>query len=204
MSTRLAGALLIVLGAAIGFALVWIFRVAPPLHLIVSLLLLISGAIIGFVVEYFVDQTLYGERRPAPPAAQPADTPAVRLPAETQLQPDNRGQEFEALMEKVRRHEVELQGLIQQASTREAQFEGLQSQFDLYRKNHPDPLVRIRGIGPVYQRKLREAGINSFAELAAADPGELRQALGIKSWQRVDIDSWVRQAREWDNGASYD
>jgi predicted flap endonuclease-1-like 5' DNA nuclease len=204
MSTKLAGALLIVLGAAIGFFLVWIFRVGSSLHLTISLLLLISGATIGFIIEWFIDENLYRERMPISPSGEPPEVPVVRQPAETQLQPGDQRQEFEALMEKVRGHEVELQSLIQQVSTKEAQFEGLRSQFDRYRKSHPDSLVRIKGIGPVYQRKLREAGIDTFAELATADPSQLRQALGIKPWQRVDIESWVRQAREWDNGASYD
>jgi predicted flap endonuclease-1-like 5' DNA nuclease len=202
MNSRVAGTLLIILGAALGFALAWIFLVAPALHLVLSLMLIISGAIIGFVVEWLVGEKLRQKRKQPLPPAEMAD-PATVVPLAESPQ-NSQSQELERLAEKIRQHEAELQQLVQQVSAKETQFEGLNIQFDLYRKKHPDPLVRIRGIGPVYQRKLRELGINSFAQLALTDPDHLRQALGVKHWQRVDIASWVRQAHEWENGSSYD
>ena len=203
MNSRVAGTLLIVLGGAIGFALAWIFLVAPALHLVISLLLLISGAIIGFAVEWLVsEQRLHRkEEQPLPPA-EVAD-PATAAPL-AESQQNSQSQELECLAEKIRQHEAELQQLVQQVSAKESQYKGLSAQFDFYRKNHPDSLIKIRGIGRVYQRKLRELGIYSFAQLAATDPDHLRQSLGVKNWQRVDVDSWVRQANEWNNGSSYD
>jgi predicted flap endonuclease-1-like 5' DNA nuclease len=202
MNSRLAGSLLIVLGAVIGFVLGWIFRVGPALHLVISLLLIISGAIIGFGVEWLVDENLHRKGKDPLPLSPATEVVAVAPLAESQQ--DGRSQELERLAEKIRQHEAERQQLVQQLSAKETRFEGLTAQFDLYRKNHPDPLIRIRGIGPVYQRKLREVGINSFAHLAVADPAQLQQALGVKHWQRVDVASWIRQAHEWENGASYD
>jgi predicted flap endonuclease-1-like 5' DNA nuclease len=203
MNSRVAGTLLIVLGGAIGFALAWIFLVASGLHLVISVMLLISGAIIGFAVEWLVSEKRLHRKEDLPlPPAEVAD-PATATPLAESQQP-SQSQELERLAEKIQQHEAELQQLVQQVSAKETQFEGLNAQFDLYRKSHPDSLIGIRGIGPVYQRKLREIGINSFAQLAATDPGQLRQALGVKHWQRVDIASWVRQANEWNNGSSYD
>jgi predicted flap endonuclease-1-like 5' DNA nuclease len=202
MNSRGAGTLLIILGAAIGFALAWIFLVAPALHLVISLMLIITGAIIGFAVEWLVGEKLRQKGEQPPPPAEVADPATAASLAESQQ--NGQSQELERLAEKIRRHEAELQQLVQQVSTKESQFEGLSAQFDLYRKKHPDSLISLRGIGPVYQRKLRELGINSFAQLAATDPDHLRQALGVKPWQRVDITSWVRQAQEWENGSSYD
>ena len=202
MNSKVAGTLLIVLGAALGFALAWIFLVAPALHLVISLMLIISGAVIGFGVEWLVGESLRRKGEQHLPPVEVAEPATAALLAESQQ--DGQSQELERLVEKIRQHETELQQLVQQVSAKETQFEGLSAQFDLYRKNHPDPLVSIRGIGRVYQRKLRELGINSFAQLAVTDPGHLRQALGVKPWQRVDIASWVRQAHEWENGSSYD
>jgi predicted flap endonuclease-1-like 5' DNA nuclease len=199
---KIAGTLLIILGGAIGFALAWIFLVTPSLHLVISLILIIIGAIIGFGVEWLVGEKLRQKAEQAlPPAAAAEPIPAVPL---VENQQNGQSQDLERLAEKIRQHEAELQQLVQQISAKENQFEGLTAQFDRYRKHHPDPLIRIRGIGPVYQRKLRELGINSFAQLALTDPGQLRQALGIKHWQRVNIAAWVRQAHEWENGADDD
>jgi predicted flap endonuclease-1-like 5' DNA nuclease len=72
----------------------------------------------------------------------------------------------------------------------------LRLNFEAYQKSHPDELTRIRGIGPIYQRKLREMGISSFKQLAGADPAYIRGRLDIKKWQRVDIEDWIQQAGE--------
>jgi predicted flap endonuclease-1-like 5' DNA nuclease len=202
MNSRVAGTLLIVLGAAIGFALAWIFLVGPALHLVISLILIIIGALIGFIVEWLVGDKLRRKGEPPLPPAEVTDPATAAFLTENGQ--SSQGQGVEHLAEKIRQHEAELQQLVQQVSAKESQFKGLSAQFDLYRKSHPDSLVRIRGIGPVYQRKLRELGINSFAQLAATDPNHLRQALGVKHWQRVDISSWVRQAHEWENGSDDD
>lgn len=55
-------------------------------------------------------------------------------------------------------------------------------------------LTAIRGIGQVYQSKLRDAGIVTYRQLAEADPGELRRLLGLQVWQRADVESWIHQA----------
>jgi predicted flap endonuclease-1-like 5' DNA nuclease len=55
-------------------------------------------------------------------------------------------------------------------------------------------LTAIRGIGQVYQSKLRDAGVTTYRQLAEADPGELRRLLDLQVWQRADVDSWIQQA----------
>lgn len=67
----------------------------------------------------------------------------------------------------------------------------------------PDDLTRISGIGPVLGRRLNEAGIRSFAQIAAwqeADVeafGELLSASG-----RIEKDDWIGQARKLAEGTS--
>lgn len=79
----------------------------------------------------------------------------------------------------------------------EQNVEAIRDEFEAYVKTHPDTLTTIKGIGPVYQRKLRDIGINSFQQLAAADPDKLRRMLDIKPWQKVDIENWIAQSRDW-------
>ena len=58
----------------------------------------------------------------------------------------------------------------------------------------PDDLAAIKGIGSRYRDRLYNAGVYTFAELAAMDPDELRQA--ARAMRTVDIESWRRQAQE--------
>ncbi len=54
----------------------------------------------------------------------------------------------------------------------------------------PDDLTRIQGIGPAYARRLNEAGIFSFAALAALSNEELDAILQPKSFQKLDYNTW--------------
>lgn len=61
-----------------------------------------------------------------------------------------------------------------------------------------DDLTIIRGIGPVFQKRLFEVGVYTFRELADANPAQLEEA-GIQG-VGVDLESWIEQARELANG----
>lgn len=54
-----------------------------------------------------------------------------------------------------------------------------------------DDLKRVKGIGPVYAKKLAQQGITSFADLAAADPVALAADLEISEARASD---WLTQA----------
>jgi predicted flap endonuclease-1-like 5' DNA nuclease len=57
-----------------------------------------------------------------------------------------------------------------------------------------DPLEKIEGIGQVYQTKLYEAGIRTFAQLAAASPSRITEVVEPQNWQTIDIMKWRREA----------
>lgn len=58
-----------------------------------------------------------------------------------------------------------------------------------------DDLLRIEGIGPVYDGRLRAAGIHTFAELVAAGEARLQEIIQPQAWQRVNFAEWIDQAR---------
>ena len=63
--------------------------------------------------------------------------------------------------------------------------------------NGPDDLGRIRGIGPKIASVMMDAGITTFAQLAASEADQLRQILGDANprlLQLADPTSWPRQA----------
>lgn len=57
-----------------------------------------------------------------------------------------------------------------------------------------DPLEKIDGIGQVYQQKLYEAGIQTFAQLAAASPSRITEIIEPQNWQTIDVMKWRREA----------
>jgi predicted flap endonuclease-1-like 5' DNA nuclease len=58
----------------------------------------------------------------------------------------------------------------------------------------PQRLTDIKGIGPVYAGLLHEAGIETFAQLAALSPEELLNLIDVPSWRRINAEDWIAQA----------
>ena len=58
----------------------------------------------------------------------------------------------------------------------------------------PDDLTRIKGIGPLRQNILNEAGFYTFARLAKATPERLRPLFG-DTLRLNDLNNWIAQAR---------
>ncbi|MGF1667608.1 MAG: helix-hairpin-helix domain-containing protein [Acidimicrobiia bacterium] len=59
------------------------------------------------------------------------------------------------------------------------------------RASDPDDLTEVNGIGPVFARRLMEAGISTYAELARATPGRVAEVAGIPEARVTD---WIEQA----------
>ena len=58
-----------------------------------------------------------------------------------------------------------------------------------------DDLTAIRGIGTATQKRLNAAGIKSYAQLADADPEDVRGALN-EPQQNAKVERWISHARE--------
>lgn len=58
-----------------------------------------------------------------------------------------------------------------------------------------DDLQRINGIGPVFARRLKEAGILTFSDLAQQAPESLKEIVGLKSMQLADPERWIAEAQ---------
>lgn len=59
-----------------------------------------------------------------------------------------------------------------------------------------DDLTRVQGIGAKSAERLNEAGIVSFAQLAALDEENLAAIIQAPDWRRPDYASWIAQAQE--------
>jgi predicted flap endonuclease-1-like 5' DNA nuclease len=58
-----------------------------------------------------------------------------------------------------------------------------------------DVLTTIRGIGPVYARRLQAAGILTFANLAGATPAQLAEIIGPRA-QLAEMKGWITAAKK--------
>lgn len=57
-----------------------------------------------------------------------------------------------------------------------------------------DDLTKISGIGPAFARRLAEAGISTYAELASMTAQEVRERTQLAEWQG-DPEEWISQAQ---------
>lgn len=62
-------------------------------------------------------------------------------------------------------------------------------------KTAEDDLTTIKGIGPTFAKRLKEAGIKTFKQVAEADPERLRQITKIRDWQRPSAEEWIEEAQ---------
>jgi predicted flap endonuclease-1-like 5' DNA nuclease len=197
MMSILFGVALVVLGLAVGFIVSWIawslgLEADTTRNLFVGVLLVVFGGIVGFVAEWLIDEAYRKNRElrqqlgqgaamvAAVPVGEAMDETASATLADFLRQRDERAHELRDELASV-----------------SAQIDHLRAEFDVYRQTHPDDLTVIKGVGPVYQWKLRDAGVHTYKDLASSDPAQLRRMLDVKSWQRVNIESWIEQARDW-------
>jgi predicted flap endonuclease-1-like 5' DNA nuclease len=133
-----------------------------------------------------------------PKAAEDA-TVKIAPPVGTSPEPEAEAEANEQLAATLRRfgeqHKAEVSALRQALKVQKARYEDLERQFEQYLATHPDDLTAIRGIGSVYQWKLRDAGITSYARLANTTPERLREILDIPNWRKIEPESWIEQAQ---------
>lgn len=169
---------------------------------ITGAILVLIGFIIGFLVEWLLDvgyrrirelqRQLDARGERAYGVDEGEDITITHITGES-------GEDRVAIHEisrLVRERDEELRQLRLKLDETEAKMEELRDEFDDYVKTHPDDLTDIKGVGRIYQWKLRDLGFSSYKQLANADPAELRRMLGIKEWQRTNVEAWIEQARD--------
>jgi len=192
--TLLIGLALVALGLAIGFVVTWALYTGATITLFVGVLLVVAGAIAGFVVEWLIDEA-YRKNRELRYQLGQRGTGVVAVAASASGQPS--APASETLADFLHQRDEEARELRDQLEATHAQLDGLSDDFEAYQRTHPDDLTVIKGIGLVYQWRLRDAGVHTYKQLASADPDQLRRMLDVKNWQRVNVESWIEQARDW-------
>jgi predicted flap endonuclease-1-like 5' DNA nuclease len=193
--TVVLGLALMALGLVVGIIVAWAFKVGATTGLFVGILLVVAGAVIGFVVEWLIDEAYRKNRELRRQMVGRTDVrQALDTGGEGEGVQDTASQ---ALADFLRQRDEELRKMRERLEASDDKLNALQDEFDSYQQTHPDDLTVIKGIGSVYQWKLRDAGFSTLKQLSTADPDKLRRMLDVKNWQRVNVESWIEQARDW-------
>lgn len=59
-----------------------------------------------------------------------------------------------------------------------------------------DQLEKIHGIGKVFAARFNEAGIYTFADLAALSPERAREIINPEEWQAIEPEAWIAGAAQ--------
>lgn len=171
--------------------------------IMVILVSLVVGFLGGWLLEYYLDLkywemrarkrglTFTGGEETAAYAVRTAPTAAER--SEADVKADE--QLAAKLQEFMEAREAETTALQRAMEKQEAQYDDLKHQFEQYMTTHPDELTAVRGIGRIYQWKLRDAGISSYDHLANTTPERLREILEVPAWRKFEPESWIEQAK---------
>lgn len=60
-----------------------------------------------------------------------------------------------------------------------------------------DRLQKIHGIGDVFTRRFNEAGVYTFAHLAALTPERAREIINPEEWQAIEPEQWIAEAKQF-------
>ena len=84
------------------------------------------------------------------------------------------------------------------ANTNEAAAEEQTQNFEQLTapRGAPDDLTKLTGVGPQLEKKLNDAGIYHYWQLAAMKPEDVTKVdADLKLHGRIDRDNWITQAR---------
>jgi predicted flap endonuclease-1-like 5' DNA nuclease len=158
---------------------------------IVALVALLVGFLIGWLAEWALDLLRWRAR-----AERAGLDLEGRVGGEVvQLGLGEGGDSAQILTGYLEKRDAEIHELQDKVQAKEAQLDALQARFDEYVQTHPDELAAIKGIGRIYQWKLRDGGINSYAQLAQTTPERIREILDVPAWRKIEPESWIEQAK---------
>jgi predicted flap endonuclease-1-like 5' DNA nuclease len=159
--------------------------------IIVALVALLVGFLIGWLAEWALDLLRWRAR-----AKWAGFGLEGRMGGEiVQLEPGEGGDYTQIMAGYLEKRDAEIHELQARAEEKEAQLDALQARFEEYVQTHPDDLAAIKGIGRIYQWKLRDGGLNSYAQLAQTTPERIREILDVPAWRKIEPESWIEQAK---------
>jgi len=161
----------------------------------IALLTLIIGFVIGWLVEWIIDNQYRRMRELQAALKQRGESGTIELHAVPQAVGTGEEEFARTFREFLSEREEEVRSLRAELKEQETRYEELEARFEAYMATHPDDLTAIKGIGRIYQWKLRDGGISTYQQLAATTPERIREILDVPAWRKLDPESWIEQAR---------
>jgi predicted flap endonuclease-1-like 5' DNA nuclease len=155
----------------------------------------VLGLLIGWIVEWVIDW-VYWRRRTQ--AIEEAEVRCNQKLVELDRELVALKQSHAHLNEEALRWQNELQAARQEALRLQNELRARQAEPALAAPEVvvPDDLEVIRGIGPAIDRKLNQAGVYTFEQLAELTPLSLRSILGDMIERLANEESLITQARQ--------
>ena len=154
---------------------------------------LVIGLIVGWVIEWVID-LLFWRRDDQRMRVELAEAESKIRNLETQLDEHQmRQRQMLSAENDLRLCQDELSDAEQTIDQLRAEINSLAGKVS----TDTDYLERVKGIGVVFARRLNEAGIQTFEQLAAQTPGRIREIINPEEWQKIDPESWIAQAKEF-------
>lgn len=142
---------------------------------------LIIGLILGWVIEWVIDWLFWRREEEAAPAPAAASR-TVDLDLQGKL----------AALEA---EKASLAARLQEALNREPQVIVQEVVKEVMIER--DRLQKIHGVGDVFTRRFNEAGVFTFAQLAALTPERAREIIKPEEWQAIEPEQWIAEARQF-------
>ncbi len=137
---------------------------------------IIIGLIIGWVVEWIIDW-LFWRKRDATSGTDVARMQSDLLDSDATIkQLQDRLADSDATIASLRQQLAELSAKVAEQK---------------------DRLERVKGIGAVFAKKLNDAGITTFEQLAQQTPERIREIIQPQEWQKVEPEVWIEQAKSF-------
>ena len=171
---------------------------------------LVGGIIIGLVIEWVIDWQ-YWRRGIASFYANESRLRSALAEAEDKLQAASAAAQqskndlsaLRAQLQAAKVREAELQRKLDAASIeidklkQRLEATAVETRAEVITLDKRDDLERIDGIRPVYEQRLFDAGIATYAQLSVTSPDDLQGIIQPAAWQHVDFERWIEEARQF-------
>ncbi len=138
---------------------------------------LIIGLVIGWVIEWVIDWLFWRREEEAVAPSRAVD---VNLQGKLSALEAEKASLAARLQEALdRKPEVVIQEIVKEVIVQR------------------DRLQKIHGIGDVFTRRFNEAGVFTFAQLAALTPERAREIINPEEWQAIEPDQWISEANQF-------
>jgi len=139
---------------------------------------LVIGLIVGWVIEWVIDWRFW--RREEESAATPSRTIDLEL---------------QGKLATLEAEKASLAARLQEALNKEPEVVVKEVVKEVMVAR--DSLQKIHGIGDVFTGRFNDAGVYSFAQLAALSPERIREIINPEEWQAIEPEAWIAEAKQF-------